>query len=168
MVTILAALITLVLPVFGVGFVKAETDCSTIDDSNGRARCIQSHGAAAAAEAPEAQEQEREEEQASNLDCGNGGVKIGVAVKDGSNCIGEGDKNPIIEYLGAIIAFLSAGVGIVVTAVIVIAGIQYATAGANPQSVSAAKNRILNAIIALLMYIFMVGILNFLVPGGVF
>jgi len=103
----------------------------------------------------------------SPIDCGDDGVQLGVSINDDDDCIGEGDTNPIFEYLGAIVRFLSVGVGVVVTAMIVVGGIQYSTAGGNPQSVEAAKSRIYNAIIALVLYIFMVGILNFLVPGGV-
>ena len=77
-------------------------------------------------------------------------------------------SNPIVEDINMIINFLAAGVGIVVVAVIIIGGIQYMTAGDNPQTVAAAKQRIMNGLIALLAFIFSFAFLQWLVPGGVF
>ena len=94
--------------------------------------------------------------------CGGGGRAVTIAVKIG--CRGEG--NPIWDMLGAITRFLSAGVGVVVVLMIVISGIQYVTSGGNPEATQAAKKRLSNAVIALLLFIFMFAILNFLVPGG--
>ncbi|MCA9344968.1 hypothetical protein KC946_03965 [Candidatus Saccharibacteria bacterium] len=64
------------------------------------------------------------------------------------------------------IKLLTFGVGIVVTTMIIIAGIQYSSAGNDPQKVSAAKSKISNAILALLTYIFFLGLLQWLWPGG--
>lgn len=88
---------------------------------------------------------------------------------DGSNnpekCL---KNNPIIERLLQAINFISVGVGVIVTAMIIIGGIQYSSAGGNPQKVQAAKNRIVNAIIALVAYFFLFAFLQWLVPGGIF
>lgn len=73
----------------------------------------------------------------------------------------------IIRYIVMFINVLSAMVGIVVVASIIVGGIQYSSAGSDPQKVSAAKNRIRNAIIALLFFVFGYALLNYLVPGGV-
>jgi hypothetical protein len=73
----------------------------------------------------------------------------------------------ILDYLVLFINVLSALVGIVVVGSIIYGGIQYSTAGSDPQKVSAAKNRIRNAIIALIFFIFTYSFLNYLVPGGV-
>jgi len=51
---------------------------------------------------------------------------------------------------------------------IVVAGIQYTTSQGNPQKTAEAKNRLVNAIIGLAMFIFAVALLNYLVPGGIF
>lgn len=64
------------------------------------------------------------------------------------------------------IKLLTFGVGIVVTTMIIIAGIQYSSAGNDPQKVSAAKSKISNAILALITYIFFLGLLQWLWPGG--
>lgn len=76
--------------------------------------------------------------------------------------------NPIVSDLNNIINFLSAGVGIVVTGVIIVGGIQYMMAGDNPAAITAAKKRITNGLIALVTFLFMFAFLQWLVPGGVF
>lgn len=76
--------------------------------------------------------------------------------------------NPIVEELQVVVNFLSATVGVVVVAMIVWGGIRYAMAGDNPQVVTDAKNHITNAVIALLVFIFMFAFLQWLVPGGIF
>lgn len=81
------------------------------------------------------------------------------------NCLKE---NPITKWIVWGINILSAGAGVIITLMIVIAGIQYSTAGANPQAVSAAKGRMLNAIISLLALFFLYAFLQWLVPGGIF
>lgn len=77
------------------------------------------------------------------------------------------DNCPIVDYLVKFINGLSALVGIVVVIMIAVGGIQYSSSRDNPQQVSAAKNRIRNAIIALLLYLFMYAFLQWLIPGGV-
>lgn len=88
-------------------------------------------------------------------------VRLGVDV----GCEDKG--NVIYSYLAAIVKFLAVGVGIVIVLMIIIGAIQYITSSGNPQAAAAAKGRITNAIIALLLFIFMSAILNFLVPGGI-
>jgi hypothetical protein len=78
------------------------------------------------------------------------------------------DNCRILWYLQLFINVLSALVGIIVVAMLVLGGIQYTTAGNDPQKVGAAKNRVRNAITALIMFIFMYSILQWLVPGGIF
>jgi len=73
----------------------------------------------------------------------------------------------IIGYLVIFINVLSALAGIVIIGSIVYAGILYSASGSDPQKVSAAKDRIRNAFIALIVFIFGYAILNYLVPGGV-
>jgi len=81
------------------------------------------------------------------------------------NCI---RNNKITKDLNYIINFLSAGVGIVIVGMLLVGGIQYMVAGANPQALTAAKARISNALIALLAFIFTFAFLQWLVPGGIF
>jgi hypothetical protein len=82
-------------------------------------------------------------------------------------CRNEGDQCSINDHLTTVVRVLSAMVGIVVTCMIAWGGLQYSSARDNPQQSAEAKNHILNAVIALVFYIFSIAILNWLVPGGV-
>jgi cytochrome bd-type quinol oxidase subunit 2 len=73
----------------------------------------------------------------------------------------------IYGWLVIFIRALSAMVGIVVVIMVAVGGVQYTMSKDNPQATSEAKNRIKNAIIALVIYIFMFAFLQWLVPGGV-
>lgn len=72
----------------------------------------------------------------------------------------------IVNYIVIITNALSALVGIVIVLAIVVSGIQYSAARENPQWAAAAKDRIREAIFALLIYIFLYAFLNWLIPGG--
>ncbi len=76
--------------------------------------------------------------------------------------------NPIYTLLLDFLKFLTAGVALVVTTLVVVGGIQYMTAGGNPQNTQAAIMRISNALIGLAVYLFMFAILQWLIPGGLF
>lgn len=76
--------------------------------------------------------------------------------------------NKITKDLQLIVNVLSAGVGIVVIAMIIMGGIQYSIAGDNSQATTAAKQRITNALIALVAYLFIFAFLQWLIPGGLF
>lgn len=93
------------------------------------------------------------------------------------NCDGKGDqaklkecveKNPLVARFTEFIDFLGIGVGVVVVTMIIIGGIQYVMAGPNPQAVSAAKKRILNAVIAFVAFLLLYSFMQWLVPGGIF
>jgi hypothetical protein len=76
--------------------------------------------------------------------------------------------NPIVEDLNKIVGFLSAVAGIAIIATIIIGGIQYSMAGGNAQEITKAKQRIINALIAFVFFLFAVAIVNWLIPGGIF
>ena len=92
--------------------------------------------------------------------CGDQGLQVAIDI----GCQGEG--NPIMDALGGIVRFLAAGVGLVITLMIVIGAIQYMSSAGNPQGLEAAKKKIFHAVEALLLFIFMTAILNFVIPGG--
>lgn len=103
--------------------------------------------------------------------CGKGKHKVVLSMNIG--CIGQGfpgpdDINPIIDMAFALFRFLSAGVGLVLIASIIYAGIQYSASRGNPQAVEASIKRITSTVIALLLYMFMFALANYLVPGGLF
>lgn len=93
--------------------------------------------------------------------CGEGKNAVKVAVDVG--CVGKG--NPIADMSFALIRFLSAGAGVVIIGSIIYAGIQYTMSYGDPQKVSESKNRIMNSLIALLLFIFAYAILGFVIPG---
>jgi hypothetical protein len=83
------------------------------------------------------------------------------------NCPNKSDCGSIITNLvNPLIKLLTASIGVVIVISLVMAGIGYSSAGGDPSKVAAAKNRINNTIIALILYIFMLGLIQWLVPGG--
>ncbi len=70
------------------------------------------------------------------------------------------------KYINPVIALLSAVVGIVVVISLIVAGIQYSSAQGDPGKVQAAKQRIVNSLIALVAFFFLFAGLNWLIPGG--
>lgn len=83
------------------------------------------------------------------------------ATLNASNC-------GIVRYLIIFINVLSGLVGIVVITMIIIGGIQYSAAGDDPQKIQEAKKKISNALLALVVFIFMYVFLQWIVPGGIF
>lgn len=73
----------------------------------------------------------------------------------------------LINYLRGWLQVLNGAVALVVMLMLVIAGVQYITSMANPSAVQAAKQRITNAVIALVMWLMMFAALQFLIPGGI-
>lgn len=88
----------------------------------------------------------------------NAGDQLGK--QDGMKCIIDRYVNPVVKFLAAL-----AGVAVVIS--IVAGGIQYTTAGGDPSKVSAARNRIQQAIIALLAFLFLLAFINWILPGGI-
>lgn len=74
----------------------------------------------------------------------------------------------IVRYLKIFINILSAAAGIFIVIMIAFAGVQYTMSRDNPQATQAAKNRIMNALLALVAYLFMFAFLQWAVPGGIF
>lgn len=102
--------------------------------------------------------------------CGKG--DNAVKTKFNFGCVGTAYKgstlNPILDLIYAIIRFLSAGVGIVVVGSIIWAGIQYSSSQGNPEQTAQAKLRIQNSFLALVLYLFIFALVQYLVPGGLF
>lgn len=73
----------------------------------------------------------------------------------------------IIRYLTLFTRILSGIVGIVIVIMIIFGGIQYSMATDDPQKIQAARTKITNALLALLVFLFMFAFLQWLVPGGV-
>lgn len=78
------------------------------------------------------------------------------------------DNCGIVGYIVMFINVLSAAVGVVIVIMIAVGGIQYTTSRDDPQMVNVAKQRIQNAVLALVFYLFAFAFLQWLVPGGIF
>jgi hypothetical protein len=105
--------------------------------------------------------------------CGSGKGAVKVSIDFG--CQGSACKSSspdgcsaLIDALFAFIRFLSAGVGIVVVASTVIAGIQYISSRGDPNATGKAIGRLSNNVVVLIAYVFSYAILNFVIPGGFF
>jgi lysylphosphatidylglycerol synthetase-like protein (DUF2156 family) len=104
--------------------------------------------------------------------CGSGDQAVKTRFNFG--CVGGNPEwngknlNAIEDVAYAIIRFLSVGVGLVVVASIVWAGIQYSSSEGSAEATQAAKDRVRSSIIALIIYLFIFAIVQYLVPGGVF
>ena len=70
-------------------------------------------------------------------------------------------------FIDPLIKFLAIGVGVIVVIMVIVGGVQYATSAGNPQAAANARKRILNAILAFVVFIFLYALLNWIVPGGV-
>lgn len=92
--------------------------------------------------------------------CG-GTVTVGIDV----GCTGK--DNPIYDYVRGIVKFATVIFGILAVLMIVVTGIQYITSSGNPTAVASAKKRLVNVIISIVLYFLMVGILGYLIPGGI-
>lgn len=78
------------------------------------------------------------------------------------------DNCQFIKIIAVTTKALSGIAGLVIIAMIIVGGIQYSMAAADASKVQAAKQKIINALTALLLLIFGFAILQWLVPGGIF
>jgi len=72
----------------------------------------------------------------------------------------------IADATFAILRFLSAGVGLVITGSLVFAGIQYSASRGDPQATALAIKRIQANVVALIVFIFAYAILDYIIPSG--
>lgn len=105
--------------------------------------------------------------------CGSGANAVYTSIDigcKGKNCHSNkpGGCSALTDMVFAIIRALSIGVGLVIVASMIFAGIQYTASRDDPSAVGKAKERVLNNVIALLVYIFSYAIINYLIPNGFF
>ena len=94
-------------------------------------------------------------------------ITIDPAINGGDCSTVEAGKCDLLDkYINPFINFLAAFVGIAVVASIIFGGIQYSNSAGDPQKTTMAKNRIRNAIVALITFVLLYAMLNFLIPGG--
>ncbi len=106
---------------------------------------------------------------AANGPCGPDSVQIAIVFPGGSNCVSNDPATggAIVAYLKVLLKYLSTLVGMVVILMIVIGGIQYIVSAGDPTQIKNAKNRIINAIVALVLYLSAFAILSLIIPGGI-
>jgi uncharacterized membrane protein YraQ (UPF0718 family) len=78
----------------------------------------------------------------------------------------EGSGDEIFDLIQNVINILFGMSAFVVIGMIIVAGIQYSTAGGSPQATTDAKKKISNAILALVLLAFLYPFLKWLVLGG--
>ncbi|HMR73303.1 MAG TPA: hypothetical protein PKD68_04825 [Candidatus Saccharibacteria bacterium] len=101
--------------------------------------------------------------------CMVNGKPVETSILDGTDCAGTGSSgSSITAILLYILNFMAIGVGIAVVAGISWGGFMYAQAGGDSAKTKQAVSIIINAVIGLVLFIFMWALVNFMVPGGVF
>lgn len=78
------------------------------------------------------------------------------------------ETNPIFTLLREAVKFLSGLIGVLAVIMFIAAGVVYASASDSSDKVRQAKTMMTNTVIGIALYVFLVAIINFLVPGGVF
>lgn len=107
------------------------------------------------------------EQAAQAMTCHNGEVPA-----DGGRtcCPKSAGSNPssclYAKYINPIVNLLSAAVGIIVVAAIIVGAIQFSTSGGDPQKAANGKKHIQNALLGLVVYLLLFGFLQFIIPGG--
>lgn len=96
-------------------------------------------------------------------DCG------GVAVSDAlGSCVATPGTNPIFALLQKVITYATGIFGLVLVLMIVIAGLEYVISGGSPDKAKGAKKRIEQAATGFVLFVVMWGVLQVLLPDGIF
>lgn len=80
----------------------------------------------------------------------------------------DGTSSEISGLIQSILNIIYGISGVSIIGVIILAGIQYSSSNGNPQAVSAAKKKIQNAVLALVVLAILYPFLQWIVPGGAF
>lgn len=95
--------------------------------------------------------------------CGNGNQEVEVSIRVG--CDQSDADNPIYDYLRGVIIFIGSLIGLALVITLIVSGIQYSASGGDPKNIAEAKDRIFNAVLGLILYLFLAAILRYLIPG---
>lgn len=79
---------------------------------------------------------------------------------------GHGASCILKHIVAPITAALIALFGVVLVISIIVAGIQYSSSAGDPSKIADARKRIVNAVIAVLFFMFIYAIVNWIIPGG--
>ena len=97
---------------------------------------------------------------------------IGDTCKEGNAkaCLNNSNAEKTSKMMGMLlngIRFLAALVFLSAVIMMIVGGIQYATANGNPQAVASAKKRIYDVLIGVIAFVFLYAFLEWLIPGGI-
>ena len=96
------------------------------------------------------------------------GVKTSIINCDnGSGKDAKTGEEAIYNILGMVIKIMTGAIGLVAVAAVVYGAILYGSASDNPENIKKAKEIWTNVVIGLIAFAFMVSVLNFIIPGGV-
>ena len=96
------------------------------------------------------------------------GVETSIINCDnGSGKDAKTGEEAIYNILGMVIKIMTGVIGLVAVAAVVYGAILYGSASDNPENIKKAKEIWTNVVIGLIAFAFMVSILNFIIPGGV-
>lgn len=95
------------------------------------------------------------------------GKKCGGADTSIITCSGEGQE-AIIDILKLVIQIMTAGVGVLAIGAVAFGGVVYASSSGEPGKMKKAYEIWTNTAIGVLLFVFLVAITNFMIPGGVF
>lgn len=93
----------------------------------------------------------------------NGCVSTSI-LGNGCSC-DDGKGSGITDILELVVRIMTIGIGILGAIGITVSGVQYLTAGGNEEQTRKAKRRIFEIIIGLAVYVLIVALLTWLLPG---
>lgn len=109
----------------------------------------------------------RDPDEVSGPDAGSTASKCADIETSIVECNNDGG-NPVTGLLLQIVNFLAVGVGIAVVGGIIWGGMMYASSNGESSKIQQAKMIVVNAVVGLVLFIFMYAFINYLVPGGLF
>lgn len=95
---------------------------------------------------------------------GNNCVPTNILGENGEMC-DDGKGSSVKEILLLVIDIMTIGIGILGVIGITVVGIQYLTAGGDPGKVQKSKQRMLEIVIGLVIYVVIYALLKWLLPG---
>ena len=84
------------------------------------------------------------------------------------DCPSGNSEEAFFSIIGSVVNILTYGVGVGAVAGFTYVGFLYMTSQNDPGKIKIAKDRAMQIVIGLLVYALMWGILNFLLPGGIY
>lgn len=96
------------------------------------------------------------------------GKKCGGADTSIIDCGNKEGESAIAHVLTTVIQIMTAGIGVLAIGAVAFGAVLYSSAAGEPAKVQKAYEVWRNTAIGVVLYIFLVAITNFLIPGGVF